>query len=214
MAAAEEFRRPGWTGTRDCRGGWGMFERSLRGRIVGFVTVAFVAFLAGSVSSCSSGGPKSPAPPMGMTGEKKSLKALEGRWEGTFTNPVNRRTGTIVFDVFPGAEAHGDILMIPPDSREPLHPSVKPTAEQTIAAMPKVLEINFIEAEGNALMGTVGPFEDPLCQCPGRTTFRGTLSGDSISGTFQTEYLDSDWNPNPAKPITSGTWSVARVRKN
>jgi hypothetical protein len=190
-----------------------MFERSLRGRLFEFVTVVFAVVLAGSVFSCSSGAPKSPAPPMGMSGEKKSLKALEGRWEGTFTNPVTRRTGTIVFDIFSGSEAHGDILVIPPDSREPLRPSAKPTAEETIAAMPSVLEINFIEAEKNELLGTVGPFDDPLCPCPARTTFRGTLTGDSIAGTFQTEYLDSDFNPNPAKPITSGTWSVTRVRK-
>jgi hypothetical protein len=193
-----------------------MFERALRGRVFEFVTVAFAVLLAGSVLSCSSvgGGPKSPAPPIGMTGEKKSLEALVGRWEGTFTNPVTHRTGTIVFEIFSSTEAHGDILVIPPDSREPLRPSAKPpTAEETIAAMPSVLEINFIEAEGNALLGTVGPFDDPLCPCPARTTFRGTLTADSIAGTFQTEYLDSDWKPNPAKPITSGTWSVARVRK-
>ena len=61
-------------------------------------------------------------------GEKKSLSALVGRWEGTYTNPGNGRTGTIVLEFSSGGkEAHGDILMIPPDST-----ARKPSAEETL----------------------------------------------------------------------------------
>jgi hypothetical protein len=168
--------------------------------------------LAAAALSCSSA-PKSVAPPIGMEGEPKALEALVGRWEGTFQNPVTGRTGTIVFEVFSGKEAHGDILMIPPGSSEPLRPAAKPSAEETLRTMPKVLEINFFEAAGKGLTGTVGPYEDPECQCLGHTTFEGTLRGDSIAGTFQTEHLDADKRPDPSRPITSGTWRVVRTKK-
>lgn len=170
------------------------------------------ASLATVALSCSSA-PKSVAPPIGMQGEPKALEALVGRWEGTFSNPVTGRTGTIVFEVFSGKEAHGDILMIPPGSSDPLRPAAKPSAEETLRTMPKVLEINFFEAAGKGLTGTVGPYEDPECQCPGHTTFEGTLRGDSIDGTFRTEHFDADGRPDPSRPMTSGTWRVARTKK-
>ena len=170
-------------------------------------------FLATFALSCASSQPKSPAPAIGMTGEKRALQGLVGRWEGTFTNPQNGRTGTIVFEIFSDKEAHGDILMIPPGSSEPLRPAAPPSAEETLRTMPKVLEINFFQAAGGELTGTVGPFEDPDCRCPGQTSFRGAINGDSIEGTFSTEYLDADFKPDAARPGTGGTWRVARTKK-
>jgi hypothetical protein len=170
----------------------------------------FIAFLAAACSSA----PKSPSPEIGLGGEKQALKALDGRWEGTYTNKVNGNTGTIVFEVFSGGkEAHGDILMVPPGGKEPLHPSRQPTAAETLKTMPQVLEIRFIEATGDELQGNVGPFEDPQCQCDGRAVFRGTLRGEAFEGTFFVEYLDSRGNPDPGKARTTGTWRMARVKK-
>jgi hypothetical protein len=147
-----------------------------------------------------------------MAGDTKTLQALVGRWEGTFTNPTTGRTGTIVFEVFSATEAHGDILMIPPGQSEPLRPAE--TAEATLRSMPRVLEINFLRATGSALTGTVGPYEDPECQCPGSTTLEGTLLGDSIEGTFRTEHFDAEGRPNASLPPTSGTWRVGRTKKS
>ena len=157
--------------------------------------------------SCSSA-PKSPAPAIPTGGESRSLNALVGRWEGTYTNPANGRTGTIVLEFFSGGkEAHGDILMIPPGSS-----ARKPSAEETLRTMPRVLEINFIQAEGSGLSGTVGPYEDPDTHCSAHTTFVGALRGDSINGTFRTECLDSHGKPDPNIPASTGSWKVSRKK--
>lgn len=164
--------------------------------------------------ACSSA-PQSPSPQISMEGEKQSLKALVGRWEGTFTNPVNGRTGSIVFDITSsGKNARGDILMVPPGSMKPLEPSKKPTPAETLKTMPRVLEINFLQATGNELTGTVGPYEDLDCSCDASSAFRGTLSGDTIEGTFRTDYFDAKGNPLSGKASTTGTWKVSRKAKS
>jgi hypothetical protein len=162
--------------------------------------------LAALAVSCSSSDPKSPAPAIPTGGESQSLKTLVGRWEGTYTNPANGRTGTIVLEFFSGGkEAHGDILMIPPGSSARV-----PSAEETLRTMPRVLEINFIDAEGSGLSGTVGPYEDPDSHCNAHTVFEGAIHGDSIEGPFRTECLDSRGQPDPNTPSTTGSWKVSR----
>ena len=157
--------------------------------------------------ACSSGPPPSPAPPIRVGGESRSIKALAGRWEGSYTNPARGRAGTIVLEFASGREAHGDILMIPAGSD-----ARKPSPEETLRTMPRVLEINFIQAEGDLLSGTVGPYEDPDSHCSAHTAFQGTLRGDSIEGTFRTECLDSRGQPDPNAPATAGTWKVTRKK--
>ena len=165
-------------------------------------------------AACSSS-PQSPSPQIGLGGEKQSLKSLDGRWEGTYTNPAVGRAGTIVFEVFSGGkEAHGDILMVPPGAKEPLHPSRPPSAAETLQTMPRVLEITFVEATGDELVGNVGSFEDPQCHCEARAVFQGRIRGDVMDGTFFVEYLDANGNPDPGKARTTGTWMMKRVKKS
>jgi hypothetical protein len=176
--------------------------------------LAGILAAAGILAVACSSSPKSPSPSIGLGGEKKSLKALDGRWEGTYTNPVYNRTGSIVFEVFSGGEeAHGDILMVPPGAREPLQPSRPPSPGETLKTMPRILEISFVEATGDELQGNVEPFVDPQCLCDAHAVFRGTISGDTLQGTFFVEYLDSSGNPDPGKPRVNGTWKMARVKK-
>lgn len=179
-----------------------MIAMSLR---LGFGSLLLAAL---AVSCSSSSTPQSPAPVIPTGGEKESLKALVGRWEGTYVNPGNGRTGTIVLDFSSGGkEAHGDILMIPPDST-----ARKPSAEETLRSMPQVYEINFIDAAGRGLTGTVGPYEDPTFHCSAHSEFQGTLQGDTIAGTFRTECIDPQGKPDPKAPATTGTWTVSRKR--
>jgi hypothetical protein len=170
------------------------------------LTFPVVCLLAALALSCSST-PKSPAPPIRVGGETRSLNALVGRWEGVYTNPANGRTGTIVLEFLSGKEAHGDILMIPPGSTDR-----KPSAEETLRTMPRVLEINFIQAAGDELSGTVGPYEDPDSHCAAHTAFQGTLRGDTIEGSFRTECLDSHGKSDANMPATTGSWRVSRKK--
>jgi hypothetical protein len=166
--------------------------------------------LAAAAVSCSSSPPppKSVAPQIPTEGETRSLEALVGRWDGEYNNPVNGRKGSIVLECFSGGkEAHGDILMIPPDSKVKI-----PSPEETIRTMPQVLEINFIQAAGGQISGTVGPYEDPGSRCRAHSVFTGTMQGDTIKGTFRTECLTSTGEPDSSVPFTSGTWHVTRTR--
>ena len=172
-------------------------------RAIGSLLLAALA-----VSCSSSSTPQSPAPVIPTGGEKQSLSALAGHWEGTYTNPGNGRTGTIILDFKSGGEeARGDILMVPPGS------NAKPTSvEESVRTMPQIYEINFIQAEGNMLNGTVGPYEDPASHCSAHSVFGGTLQGDTIAGTFRTECLDPQGKPDPNVPATTGTWTVSRKK--
>jgi len=158
--------------------------------------------LAAAAAACSSQ-PKSAAPQIPTGGEPASLSLLVGRWEGTYTNPGNGRTGTIVLEFFSGGkEAHGDILMLPPGSLQQ-----KPSPEEDLRSMPQVLEINFIDAgTGGRVSGTVGPYEDPEAQCHARTEFSGVVKAGTIDGTFTTQCVDGN------VPATGGTWAVARKK--
>ena len=160
--------------------------------------------VAAAAVSCSSSAsePKSVAPQIPTGGDTTSVKALAGRWEGTYTNPQNGRTGTIVLEFFKGNETHGDILMIPPGSKQ-----AKPSPEETLRTMPRVLEINFIDAgPAGQISGALGPYEDPDTHCLSHSQFTGTVKADRIDGTFRTECDDK------SAPPTSGTWSVTRKR--
>ena len=159
--------------------------------------------LAAAAASCaSSSEPKSVAPAIPTGGDKAALKPLAGRWEGTYTNPVNGRKGTIVLEFFSEKETHGDILMIPPGSTQP-----KPSPEESLRTMPRVLEINFIQAgPAGELSGAVGPYEDPDTHCQSHSQFVGTVKGDVIQGTFRTACDDG------SAPATSGTWEATRKR--
>ena len=172
------------------------------------LTFSVFCLLAAMAVSCSSRPTqKSPAPSIPLGGESRSLNALVGRWEGTYTNPANGRTGTVVLEFLSDKEAHGDILMIPPGSTDR-----KPSAEETLRTMPRVLEINFIQAEGDELSGTVGPYEDPDSHCSAHTAFQGKLRGDTIEGSFRTECLDSHGKADPNIPTTTGSWKVSRKK--
>lgn len=170
--------------------------------------IASLLLAALAVSCSSSSAPQSPAPVIPTGGENKSLNALVGHWEGTHTNPGNGRTGTIVLDVTSGGkEARGDILMVPPGAN-----ARATSVEESLRTMPQIYEINFIQAEGNMLNGTVGPYEDPASHCKATSVFQGSLQGDSIVGTFRTECLDPQGKPDPSVPATTGTWTISRKK--
>ncbi len=146
-------------------------------------------FALALATSCSS---TSPAPPVPVAGS--DLGALAGRWVGEYSSEATGRTGSIVFELKSGEKiARGDVLMVPKDAKDP-------------GVMPQVLNINFVNATGGVLQGTMDPYRDPACDCEVQTTFVGRPSGDTIEGTFTT-------TPGGNAPITTGRWKVARQKK-
>lgn len=167
-----------------------------------------LALAAGSfVWGCAS---SNPAPPVPVEGA--DVSALAGRWEGEYSSVDTGRTGSIVFELKKGDKvAHGDVLMVPRGglttgggaTGEPT--SKLPGTSETVRTMPRVLNINFVSASGGVLRGTMDPYRDPACDCEVQTTFVGTLSGDTISGTFTT-------TPQGAGTITTGRWKMTRKK--
>ena len=125
---------------------------------------------------------------------KRIAAALAGRWVGEYSSEATGRTGSIVFELKSGEKvARGDVLMVPRGVQDP-------------SVIPQVLNINFVNAAGGVLRGTMDPYTDPTCDCQVQTTFVGRQSGDTIEGTFTT-------TPSGNAPITTGRWKVARQKK-
>jgi len=157
-------------------------------------TAAFLltAALGMACSACSST-PKNPAPEVPMGGAKSDISAMAGHWEGTYSSEATKRTGSIVFDVKSGKDmAKGDVLMVPKGATAP-----------TSSAMPQVLSISFVNAEGGVVKGTMDPYMDPECNCEVQTTFVGLRKGDTMEGTFTTT--------GPTN-VTTGKWSMHRTK--
>ena len=155
-------------------------------------------------SACSS---SNPAPAVPMSGARSDISALNGRWEGQYDSEATGRSGSIVFELKSGdTVARGDVLMVPKGAKQPLPTSSLPGTSNTLATMPQVLNISFVNASAGEVKGTIDPYKDPECDCQVRTTFVGRISGDTIEGTFTTI-------PDGASTMTTGHWKMTRQKK-
>ena len=144
---------------------------------------------AALASSCSS---SNPAPTVPVAGS--DLGALAGKWTGEYSSEATQRTGSIVFEFKSGDKiGRGDVLMVPKGVQDP-------------GVIPQMLNINFVNAAGGVLRGTMDSYTDPSCKCEVQTTFVGRQTGDTIEGTFTT-------TPGGNGPITTGRWKITRQKK-
>lgn len=161
-------------------------------------TLALVAALAWGCAS------QNPAPPVPVEGG--DLSALAGHWVGEYSSAETGRTGSIVFELKSGDKiAHGDVLMKPKEETDS-GGSKLPGGNDPMRGAPQILNINFVNASGGVLRGTMDPYRDPACDCRVVTTFVGRLSGDTIEGTFTT-------TPEGAGTLTTGRWRMTRQKK-
>ena len=65
------------------------------------------------------------------------------------------------------------------------------------------LKIEFVQIKGGQVKGTIAPYNDPRCNCQVATSFVGSVTGDEISGSFETKVQDQ---------VQSGSWHVTRKR--
>ena len=154
-------------------------------------TAAFL--LTAALGLACSSTPKNPAPDVPIGGAASDISAMAGHREGTYNRQATSRTGSIVFDIKSGKDmAKGDVLMVPKGATAP-----------TSSAMPQVLNISFVNAEGGVVRGTMDPYRDPACNCEVQTTFVGVRKGDSMEGTFTT---------TGAATVATGQWSMHRTK--
>jgi hypothetical protein len=164
-------------------------------------TVVVAILVAVAASSCASS--KNPAPPVPVAGSDAG--ALAGRWQGEYSSASTGRSGSIVFELKAGDRvAHGDVLMVPQAAGADA--SKLPGTSDTLSTMPQVLNINFVSSSGGVVTGTMDPYRDPECDCEVQTTFVGSVSGDTVEGTFTT-------TPSGAAQVTTGRWKMTRQKK-
>jgi len=128
-----------------------------------------------------------------MDADGGALEVLAGEWAGEYLgDEVDPRRGTILFSLIPGEDhAHGEVRMTPNGSRTPYARAERsrPTSGGGAGAEPPAwLTIRLVRARDGNITGELDPYWDPDRGCGARTTFRGTVSGQTMSGTFETIY--------------------------
>lgn len=156
--------------------------------------------LAVLVGACSSSYP----PVAVVAGQGAS--GLAGVWVGTYSSRDTGRSGDIYFALSARADsAVGDVLMATTDEIVTVDAQADGTWRWRGASpsMAEVIAIRFVRLGADEVVGDLAPYRDPDCGCLLRTTFRGRVEGDRVSGTFRSE------GEAPHSPA-SGTWSAER----
>src|SRR5678815_795552 len=125
-----------------------------------------------------------------VEGNDLDVSLLAGKWEGTYEGVQSGRKGVVGLDLSAGNRvAEGKVLMNslndPNNARE--------------------LTITFMKVGGRKLVGSITPYTDPQCNCTVETEFTGTLTGDTISGSFASA-------PQGKPKQNAGTWTATRKR--
>src|SRR5262249_14465714 len=144
-------------------------------------TLALLSMMACATTSNSS---------VAVEGNDVDVSLLAGKWEGTYEGSASGRKGSVSLDLTTGNRvAEGKVMMNsvndPQNARE--------------------LTITFMKVGGRKLLGTITPYTDPQCNCTVETEFSGTLTGDTIAGSFSSA-------PQGKPKQVAGNWSATRKR--
>jgi hypothetical protein len=167
----------------------------MRPHVIRWIPVALLA------AACHA----APPAPVPLSGTRANLDQLAGEWSGSYSNPENGRSGSIVFTLTAGEDhAHGDIVMVPAGTDRPLRPYVAGSPGSS-GQMPssQVLTIEFVRVSGDSVSGTIVSYLDPECQCAAHAIFRGRVDGNRIRGTFASFQGQSE-------RASHGTWEVQK----
>jgi hypothetical protein len=164
--------------------------------------------LVGTVVACAT-----KPTPVTVAGEPSDKASLAGKWSGEYQSSSTGRSGSIVFNLSPtGDAASGDVVMIPRGYGKALEAYTQAgnTGTPTTTTMQntnnsQILTIKLVRVHADSVSGVLDAYRDPECDCPVMTTFTGTLSGDTLEGTYATRGSQSN------APQT-GTWRVRRSR--
>jgi hypothetical protein len=140
-----------------------------------------------------------------VVGEPAEITAIAGRWEGTYTADVTRRSGNITFRISPrGDSASGEVQMYLPDSRNVVVPLDRPAEHLLHAQSLQYLTVRFVAVGGGEVRGELEPYTSPECDCMVRTSFLGLVKNNVISGSFVTRTESSrEW---------FGRWRVKHIK--
>ena len=141
-----------------------------------------------------------------VSGSPPAISRLVGDWNGDYSSVESGRRGLISFRLRAGADtAEGDVIMQSHPDADPSAPNASPASWDAVRATDDVLSIRFVFVTDDEVSGVLNPYRDPDCGCTLTTTFRGTLRGNVMEGTFHTE--GSGISHMPA----DGRWRVKRA---
>jgi len=147
-------------------------------------------------------------PPVPLSADPGSPAALAGRWDGEYWSREAERSGSIRFELnATGDSAVGEVVMVPSGYDRPVGP-VR-AGDRVTGGVPeplRALRIAFVRVSGDQVSGVLEPYQDPECGCVLRTTFSGRLTGDVISGTYESCHYDCG-------KVVTGEWRVQRTRR-
>lgn len=140
-----------------------------------------------------------------VSGTPAAVARLVGEWQGDYVSAESGRRGIIAFRLRAGADtAEGDVIMQSRDASDPVAPNVSAVPWEAVRTTHQPLAIRFVFVSDTEVSGVLSPYRDPDCGCMLTTTFRGTLRGDTIEGTFHSEGDGFSHLP------TDGRWRVTR----
>jgi hypothetical protein len=140
-----------------------------------------------------------------VTGPPPAVSRLVGDWQGEYSSVGSGRRGLIAFHLRAGADtAEGDVIMQSRPDGDPSAPNVPSSSWDASRTTDEAISIRFVFVSENEVSGVLNPYRDPTCGCTLTTTYRGTITGDVIEGTFHTEGNGISHMP------TDGRWRVKR----
>ncbi len=145
--------------------------------------------------------------PVPVSGPVSDVQSLVGQWAGEYRSVETGRSGSILFTLEAGTDtAHGDVVMVAREQDMTYDDALRVATMRQAAN--QVLTIRFVRVVGGVVTGTIDPYPDPANSgCDLNTVFRGTLSGNRITGTFRTQHVGHD------SPLQTGTWWVTRSKE-
>lgn len=139
-----------------------------------------------------------------VNGPAPAVARLVGEWQGDYSSVQSDRRGLIAFRLRAGADtAEGDVLMQSRTEQDPSAPNAA-VSWDAMRTTQQPLTIRFVFASETEVSGVLNPYRDPDCGCTLTTTFRGTIRGDVIEGTFHSEGSGISHLPR------DGRWRVKR----
>jgi hypothetical protein len=140
-----------------------------------------------------------------VSGSPPAVSQLVGEWQGDYSSIESGRRGLIAFRLRAGADtAEGDVIMQSRTDADPSAPNAAPVTWDAVRTTQQQLSIRFVFVSETEISGVLNPYRDPDCGCTLTTTFRGTITGDVIEGTFHSEGTGMGHIPQ------DGRWRVKR----
>ena len=143
-----------------------------------------------------------------VLGIPSTMSRLVGEWQGDYSSVESGRRGVIAFRLRASADtAEGDVIMESAEEMGASAPNTSPVPWDGMRTTRQALSIRFVLVSDDEVSGVLDPYRDPDCGCTLTTTFRGTLRGDTIEGTFRSEGNGIHHLPQ------SGRWRVKRYTR-